>query len=212
MRQFPSGTVLAVTGSWEGGWKWDLKLAETLELYGWKVTLFVDPHTLGTADKLTAQDLRTLTAMGHEIGLALDTTLSPQRPLAELRQQLGQAADAEIVSIAYPVDADIDTMSLQARQAGFQIGRTRTQTLVRLSEPNLLQAGVTGPALCDFGTLQEYLEAAEAAGDGILHLHGSTADYSDDTGLWADLECNLSWPCGRLDTWYRPLRDLYLTN
>lgn len=211
MRQFPSGTVLAVTGSFFGGWTWDHQLADTLDLYGWKVTLFIDPDTLGGTDRLAAEDLPKMVARGHEIGLTLDESLSVDRPLSELKAKLAAAAGTEIVSFAYPCHVgDISQLVQEVGSAGFRLGLTQNTGVVRLSTPDMLRLPSTGSVLCDFGDLQAWIESAEEAGDGVLHLVGTTADYTDDSHRWADMECNLSWPCGRLDTWYRPLRGVFL--
>ncbi len=64
---FPGGKLAAFTWSSDDGYEDNLKYAPIFESSGLEYSIFVNPSTIGTSDKLTWSELQALHLAGHEI-------------------------------------------------------------------------------------------------------------------------------------------------
>lgn len=210
---FPDGAKIAVASGWDGGTLADLEMAEVLDIYGWKGTFFLSPEQFGREGSLSADQARALRERGHEIGARCLAPADPQtltaeewaRQVAGSRERLEQILAAPVVSFAYPSPFDLDRLWLTeaVRAAGYLSARTTTPADLLASRiEDWMRLPVTAHALQDHMQLRERWDAIESSGEGIFYLWGRPDEILDDTDLRADLECNLSWFCGRLDVWY----------
>jgi peptidoglycan/xylan/chitin deacetylase (PgdA/CDA1 family) len=222
---FPNGAKIAVVSSWDGTTTANLEMAAVLDIYGWKGTFFLCAECLDQDGCLSAEEARALLERGHEIGAQGLTpvhlqTLTPQewaRQVAESKQRLEQVLAAPVVSFAYPFSFDSDQLWLAetVRAAGYSSARTTTPAdLLASRMQDWMRLPVTAHALQDHMQLRARWEAVESSGEGIFYLWGRPDAILDDTDPRADLECNLSWFCGRLDAWYCTQGELvdYLRN
>jgi peptidoglycan/xylan/chitin deacetylase (PgdA/CDA1 family) len=222
---FPDGAKIAVVSGWDGGTNADLEMAAVLDIYGWKGTFFLSPECLGKDGCLSADQARSIRARGHEISSQGLLPVNPDtltqeewaRQVAGSKQRLEQVLSAPVVSFAYPFPFDSERLWLAetVRAAGYSSARTTTPADILANRiEDWMRLPVTARALQDHMQLRERWDAIEDTGQGIFYLWGRPAEILDDTDLRADLECNLSWFCGRLDVWYCTQGELaeYLQN
>jgi peptidoglycan/xylan/chitin deacetylase (PgdA/CDA1 family) len=122
--------MITVTTSWDDGDALDLRLAELLSKYGIKGTFYISREE---SRKLLSEDeLRTIAAMGHEIGAHTlshpDLTKIPFEQkceeMAGSKKWLEGVLGAEVLMFCYPFGR-FDAESKRAvREAGFKGART----------------------------------------------------------------------------------------
>jgi peptidoglycan/xylan/chitin deacetylase (PgdA/CDA1 family) len=219
---FPDGKIVAVTTSWDGGYSTDRKMGQMLEQYGYRGTFYLVPDNLGKDGFLTQDDVKTLMASGHEIGLHGDAiadfgTLPPDDLTAKLKDAkaaLESITGSPVVSLAYPNGGEWQKAALveAVGAAGFDSARTTHSmggmTLETLRDAGKLRLPVSAFYKEDFGTVQMgWMEIEETVG-GVYHFWGRSQELGENPLDWVDFECILGFLGGISNVWYGSVKTL----
>ena len=210
VRSYPEGAITAMVSSWRGGSRFDERLAETLDKFGWRGTFFIDPDRAGEDGYLDEVGIRGLADSGHQIGLFVQDPIMGQPEIVAARERLTQMAGGPVISCAWSIEGQVpDEAAAAAARAGFRVGQVCVEDVIRASEvADWLRVPVSASATLAFDQINERWAEIESAKDGIFHLWGSSAAYGEDDDNWAQIECNLAWFCGHAHAWYCTLADV----
>ncbi|MGH8065938.1 MAG: polysaccharide deacetylase family protein [Candidatus Entotheonellia bacterium] len=123
--------IIIVTTSWDDGHPLDVRLAKLLSSYGILGTFYV-PLNYGPFPIMAAEQIRTLKAIGMEIGSHTQThpvltKLSRNQVLHELvesKRILENVSGEPVVSLAYPKGKFNSTIHPWVAAAGYKLART----------------------------------------------------------------------------------------
>ena len=142
-----------VTTSWDDEDRSGLKVAELLSRHGLRGTFYVPTGRLGQESCFTAEDLRTLSASGFEIGAhtvshAILPDLAPKeldREVSDCKSRLQEILGAEVTMFCYPKGRFNREVVSAVRRAGYGGARSTqmlnsSATFERFAIPTTLQA------------------------------------------------------------------------
>ncbi len=120
------------TSSWDDGHPLDARLAELLQLHGFKATFFVPMSNREGRPVMSGSQMRNLLGKGFEIGShTLDhcylTTLddaTAQNQIIQGKRQLEQTLGTQVRGFCYPGGKYADRHIKMVRAAGFEYART----------------------------------------------------------------------------------------
>lgn len=200
MAQMPGNAVVAVTSGWDGGYADDLRIAESLEGFGWKGSFFVPADQLGNPGRLEAGDLRALVEAGNEVGLLITDPGAAVEHLRALNAALPAAAVSAAVQHGTLLDPEV---RMALREHGIRsIRADRTGTIRALAVEEWLDLPYTASVLGEHMELRGHWEDVEQGSDGLFYLVGTSTACTGDEEDWATLECNLAFFCGHGHVWY----------
>lgn len=200
MAQMPGNAAVAVTSGWDGGYADDLRIAESLEGFGWKGTFFVPADQLGSPGRLGAGDLRALREAGHEVGLLITDPNAAAEHLRALNAALPETALSAALQQGTQIGPDV---RMALGELGIRSIRADREGTIRASAvEDWLDLPYTASVLGDHMALRGHWDAVEQGGDGLFYLVGTSTSCTGDEEDWATLECNLAFFCGHGHVWY----------
>jgi len=209
-------TIVSIT--FGGGRTNQLAAASVLAAHGFKGTFYIMSGAMGLPGYLTANNVRTIAADGHEIGgLTIThadlTTVSLSTMVYEVcqgRQDLLNLGISPVISFDYPFGHSNATVQSVVQSCGFTSGR-RSYGLacghsgcavvepLPLADPYFIRTPPVVTSTTALGEIQQYIINAENAGGGFVPL--AFINVCNGCDQWAisptDFDSLLTWLAAR---------------